>query len=74
MNDTITKAEEIKELYDKLKAKGKFVEALAKQLKMSKKYMINYWFPSCDITEVHQDTTLKLLKETIKNQENEKSN
>lgn len=68
MNKTISKTEEIKELYQQLKAKGKFVSALAEKLSMSRKYMTNYWFPSCDITEVHQDAVIEFLKETIANQ------
>lgn len=74
MNQTVTKTDEIKELYEQLNAKGKFVTALAEKLKMSRKYLTNYWFPSCDITEAHQEQTLELLKQTIKNQQNEKSN
>ena len=58
----------IKELYEQLPKKMAFISALAEEMGMSRKYMTNYWFPYCDIPENHQDFVYNFLKNTLKDQ------
>lgn len=62
--------EQIKTLYENLQHKGNFITLLANELNMSRKYISNYWFPSCDVTKKHQAKVLQLLQNTLNEQEN----
>jgi hypothetical protein len=64
----MSKNEQIKNLYSQLSKKGEFIGELATALGKSKKYLTNYWFPSCDITEKHQDEVLNFIKAKVESQ------
>jgi len=59
---------QIKELYEQLDKKGEFVTALALELGMSRKYLLNYWFPQCDITAKYQVKVLNFIKKELSKQ------
>lgn len=75
MENAISTIDEIKDLYSKIKKKGEFMIVLANKTGKKPNTLKNHWF-SCyfGIPEEYQEITKSLLEETIKNQQNEKSN
>jgi len=71
MEKQLTKIDNIKNLWNQLEHKGKFMDMAAKEFDRSKKTLMKWWFSSYGDWSVpveFQDRTIELLQNTIKNQ------
>lgn len=65
----ISKIENIKNLYNQLNHKGKFIELVAEDLGGKPLSIKNNWFSGfISIPDEHQDRVIELLQNTIKQQ------
>ena len=75
MNQTVTAIDEIKQLYSQINKKTKWIEDTAKDIGKSPLSLRHHWFAQFwKIPDEYQPRVIELLKTTIKNQEDEKSN